>query len=342
MLRVLEFTYTLLILCAFFSCKNNRAEEQKISIFGKFHESNIVVIQLYSGYFEQGRYYTEVDISPNSICFSIPRKEWLNLSWFQVHIQQTCNQAIFINEIEIENIVSSEYHNFRKVMAPIGNTVVNDTIINGEYYCILQKPNIDKPQVSFQIPSNLYNFRPISFQLFLRLSLIATLFILICIFAMQASTQRIILISVALSIALLPLYQDFSMAHMILTMIIAFIYNKSRRFAWEPIFYILCAMYLMNIIGLSYTADFKMGIKRLDTSIVLILFPVIFSMIQFPKKNVILLLRFFVWAVIAFCAFGTLSYATIVPELTWDMVFRDSKIYAPFLMMWPAHPHPSY
>jgi O-antigen ligase len=31
-----------------------------------------------------------------------------------------------------------------------------------------------------------------------------------------------------------------------------------------------------------------------------------------------------------------------VPELTWNMVFRDSKLYAHLLMMWPAHPHPSY
>jgi len=49
-----------------------------------------------------------------------------------------------------------------------------------------------------------------------------------------------------------------------------------------------------------------------------------------------------VWSVIAFCTFGLLSYATIVPEFTWNMVFRDSKLYAPLLMMWPAHPHPSY
>jgi len=37
-----------------------------------------------------------------------------------------------------------------------------------------------------------------------------------------------------------------------------------------------------------------------------------------------------------------LSYATIVPEFTWEMIFRDGKLYAPLLMMWPAHPHPSF
>jgi len=55
-----------------------------------------------------------------------------------------------------------------------------------------------------------------------------------------------------------------------------------------------------------------------------------------------LLLRFFVWAVVAFCAFGFMSYAAFLSELNWNMIFRDSKLYAPLLMMWPAHHHPSY
>jgi O-antigen ligase len=65
-------------------------------------------------------------------------------------------------------------------------------------------------------------------------------------------------------------------------------------------------------------------------------------MIQFTKQSVILILRFFVWSVIAFCTFGLLSYAAIVPELTWEMVFADSKLYAPLMLMWPAHWHPSF
>jgi len=40
--------------------------------------------------------------------------------------------------------------------------------------------------------------------------------------------------------------------------------------------------------------------------------------------------------------FGFLSYATIVPEFSWNMFFRDSKLYAPLLLMWPSHPHPSF
>jgi O-antigen ligase len=158
----------------------------------------------------------------------------------------------------------------------------------------------------------------------------------------HAPTQRLILFSVALSLAVLPLYKDYSLAPMMLIMIIAFIYNKSRRFIWQPIFCVLCAIYLMNVIGLLYTGDFNLGIKRLDTTVVLVLFPVIFSMTQLPKKNIILLLRFFVWSVIAFCVFELFSYAIIVHGFTWNAVFRDSKLFAPFLMMWPAHPHPSY
>jgi O-antigen ligase len=125
-------------------------------------------------------------------------------------------------------------------------------------------------------------------------------------------------------------------------MVIAFIRDKSRRFTWHPIFYVLCIIYLINVAGLLYTGDFKLGIRRLDTIIVLVVFPVVFSMVQFPKRNVTLILRFFVWSVIAFCTFGLLSYAAIVPGLTWDMIFADSKLYAPLLMMWPAHWHPSF
>ena len=184
--------------------------------------------------------------------------------------------------------------------------------------------------------------RPIGIQLFLRLSLLATLLILAFIFCKQAPSQHFLLFAIALFLASVPLktdYTNYTMGLMSLTMIIAFFRNKSGRFVWQPAFYVLCAMYLMKVIGLIYTKDIDLGLKRLDTTVTMILFPVIFSMIQFPKKNVMLLFRFFVWSAIAFCAFGLLSYITIVPELTWDMLFNDSRLCS-LLLMWPAHWHP--
>ncbi len=198
-------------------------------------------------------------------------------------------------------------------------------------------------------PLGIYVFykqpRPIGLQLFLRISFLATLLILIFIFTKQAPTQRLLLFTIALFLASLPLkidYTNYTMGLMSLTMIVIFIWNKFRHFTWQPVFYALCAIYLLHIVGLLYTGNLQRGFNRLDSNITLVLFPVVFSMIQFPKKNVLLLLRFFVWSVIAFCLFGLFSYATIVPEFTLDMAFRDSKLYAPLLLMWPAHWHPSF
>ncbi|GHT78477.1 hypothetical protein FACS189464_1970 [Bacteroidia bacterium] len=76
-------------------------------------------------------------------------------------------------------------------------------------------------------------------------------------------------------------------------------------------------------------------------AIPLLAFPLIFSVVHFSEENVMLLLRFFVWVAIVFCGFGFLSYAAIVPGLGLDMVVQ-AKIYAPLLLMWPSHWHPSY
>jgi len=198
---------------------------------------------------------------------------------------------------------------------------------------------------TFPVGISLYDPHPPSLLFFFRLSLLATFFILILILCKQDPFDRSLLFTVALFLSSLFLkidYANYTIGIMSLNVFVTFIYNKPRRFTWQPIFYVLFAIYLMNVIGLLYTGDLKMGIKRLDTSVVLLLFPVVFSMIQFPKKNMILLFRYFVWSAIAFCTFGFLSYSTIVPEFTWDMVFRGSKFNAPLLMMWPAHPHPSY
>ena len=228
----------------------------------------------------------------------------------------------------------------------------------------------------------IYKSFPTSLQLFLRLIFLATLLLLLFLHLKHSPTQRLLFFALALFFASLPLktdYTNYTMGIMCLTMLIAFLRflifdfrfsirsaeqkintnNKSifcinvkkiilffhlffRHFTWQPIFYVLCAMYFLNVIGLLYTGDLSFGMKRLDTSVVLVLFPFVFSLIRFSKENVILVLRFFVWAVVAFCMFGFLSYATIVPELTYDMIFKDSKLYAPLLMMWPAHSHPSY
>ncbi len=308
------------------------------SITGIFAQAN----EISFAFFPQGKYTQaqtiKVNIIPDTVQqtyhFSIPVKDFNSSLWMWMQTEHN----IDIKELKIDGIIKLNATEIRKALAVHPKNCPNNIeLFKKEEFLSFQK---DSSCLILFSPSFFYQSPPIGLQLFLRLSFLATLLILIFILTKQA-----LLFSITLFLASLPLkidYTNYTMALMILTMIIAFIHNRSRHFSWQPIFYVLCAIYLLNVIGLTYASDFKLGIKRLDTITVLVIFPVIFCMIQFQKRNVILILRFFVWSVIAFCTFGLLSYATIVPELTWDMVFADSKLYAPLLMMWPAHPHPSY
>ena len=317
---------------------------QDISIRGIFPEDSVISLKIY--YHAQKLpaqvLYQKYECSSfeQTITFPIPPKQIGDIGGFCLIIGKQ-NINIFLKEIEISNIFKAYAHEIKKSLDLVSNTCPHEIqSIDGQFYLVF----LNKECGVFIGSQLLSNSSPIGFQLFLRLSFLAILLLLIFIITKQASTQRLPLFSIALFLASLPFhfdYTNYTMGFMILIMVISFIYNKSRRFAWQPVFYVPCAMYLMNVIGLSYTGDLEQGVKRLDTTIVLVLFPIVFSMIQFTQKNVVLLLRFFVWSVIAFCVFGLLSYITIIQEFTFDMAFKDSKLYAPLLMMWPSHWHPS-
>jgi O-antigen ligase len=175
-------------------------------------------------------------------------------------------------------------------------------------------------------------------------------------------------LGVAVFLATLPLTIDYNTCGMVImavAMVVTFVLRfirtiKGRRceqavpsqkggkfkwlqeiFTWQPIFYVLWAMYIIHFAGLLYTGDLRLGVRRLDSIVPLVLFPVLFSIVPFSRQHVILLLRFFVWTIIAFCGFALLSYATIIPGFDWNMV-SDGKLYAPLLLMWPAHGHASF
>ena len=338
----------LLFFCCFLSSKIYGNSDYCLTITGIFPAEETLILTLRL----QEPYVTQRNIVPDpqkqEISFLIPR-EFISAQSIKMQFQQEIEEDIYLEKIEIHNIAVTPMSNILHSLHGKYNRNIKFSYCkrDSDEYIKLQRINELNDDVSlFFLPSDLiYSSSPIGFQLFLRLSFLATLLILIFILTKQAHTQRLPLFSVALFLASLPLkidYTNYTMGFMILIMVISFIYNKSRRFAWQPVFYALCAMYLMNVVGLAYTDDLKLGIRRLDATVIMILFPVIFSMVQFTQKNVVLLLRFFVWSVIAFCTFGLLSYFTIVPEFTWDMAFKDSKLYAPLLMMWPAHPHPSF
>ena len=330
----------------FASCSKRLSE---VSIYCNLKEGDSISVALYSkinGYYTvvNGVTITSIDAIRNRVDIPLPDSLAQNIPAFSITIHHCSDSILAISRIRLKG-----YATFYP--KDIINTLWWQTELMFEFD---PKSNTIKSRINRNIPGTFpvgiaalyrYKYRPDGFQLFQRISLLVTLLVLIIVFYKQTSTQRFILFVIALFLASIPLkidYNNYATAFMILTVLIVFIQEKSKQFSWQPIFYLLCVMYLMDLIGLSYTGDFYSGFKRLDRGILLVIFPLIFSMVQFKQKNVILLLRFFVWLVIAFCTFGLLSYATIVPELTWDMIFKDSKQYASFLMMWPAHLHPSY
>ena len=340
----MRYTLFLLLLFVFSACNKHISE---ISIYSNLQEGDSISVALYSKIEDRyttvnGATVTSKDIANGRVDISLPDTLIRNIPAlaFTIH---TCSDTI----LAISSIRLGDYVTFypQDIMRTLWWQY-------GLMFEIDSKSNTIKSRVRKDIPGGfpvgieaMYHHRPIGFQLFFRIFLIVALLILVFILYKQASTQRLLLFTIALFLASLPLkidYTNYVMGAMIIAMLIAFIYNKSRRFVWHPIFYVLCAMYLMNVIGLIYTEDLKMGLRRLDTNITLIFFPVIFSMTQVSQKNVRLILRFFMWSVMAFCAFGLLSYAAFVKEFTYDMIFTESKIYAPLMMMWPVHPHPSY
>jgi len=170
------------------------------------------------------------------------------------------------------------------------------------------------------------------------------IFALLCILALRVYDQRLVTVAFALLIASLPLGEDYkvwAMTIMTVLIVVAFILNKSRQFTWQPIFYLLVAMYFLSFVGLLHTGDFNLANKRIDVSVPMVLFPVLFSMVQLSKRNVVQLLRFFLWIVIAVCVYGLLSYATTVSDFLWKTALLDGKQYFRFFMVLPMTWHPS-
>ena len=336
------FIFALLLL--FTSC-NERLSE--LSIHSNLQEGDSISVALYSKTVEQyitvnDLTVTSADVIHKRLDIPLPDSLIKNISVLSITIHH-CSDSIFaISSIELKNIGEIYPQDIMNTLIwQYGLKFEVDPKSNSI------KSNINVPAVFPVYIANFYQRYPVTgIQLFHRFILIATLLILNFILCKQATSQRFILVTIALFISSIPFkigYTEYFVGLMLLTIILTFIRDKSRCFIWQPIFYVFCAMYLLDVIGLSYTGDFYSGFKRLDRVIQLVLFPITFSMIQLTKNNIILLLRFFVWSVIVFCAFAFLSYVTIAPEFTWDVILLYNRwFYAKLLMLWPAHPHPSY
>jgi len=334
-----------ILVCFLFSASNIIA--QSISIQGIFSEAENneigLSIHFYAEKLPSRTLYQKIENSQSeqTIIFPLSSKEIAGLWWFRLFTKQQ-NGTIYLKEIKLSNNFKIDATGIKRGLYVYEKTCPNEIeLVKGQHYFVFQEGRC----VLIIDSSIFYQSIPINFQLFLRLFFLAALLFCLFILCKQTLTQRFPVFVIALFLVTLSFkidYTNYTMGFMLLAMFLVFVHNKPRRFFWQPIFYVIFAMYLLNIIGLSYTNDFKIGIKRLDAAIVFILFPVVFSMIQFSKKNLILLLRFFVWTVIIFCAFGLLSYVIVIQELTWNMIFAANKNYAPILMTWPAHPHPSF
>jgi len=187
--------------------------------------------------------------------------------------------------------------------------------------------------------------------MFLQILFFVAILALLGILVKQAREQRLAVIGLAVLIACLPLdnfwdinmpnFQDISIGVSSALVVLAFILNKSRQFTWQPIFFLIVSIYLLNFVGLLHTGDFSLANKRIDTMTPVIVFPVLFGMIQLAKRNVILLLRFFLWTVIAVCVYGLLSYAVAIDDFSWKMILLEGKRYAYLFTVGPIAQHPS-
>ena len=337
-----------LFLC-FFCINIFGRSEYQVSVTGFFPVEETINLVINSD--EQNT--ISVKITPNLekqiVYFSVPCEK-SNIRTVNVRFQNGLKEDICIERIQVKNITNIAADDIAESFLEKYNYNIKYNICqhnDGINYCCLYKVNKHEDYIYliFVIPELIRNSLPIGIQLFFRLSFLTTLLILIFVTCKQATSQQFSVFGITLLLAVLPFkidYTNYVMVFMMLAILFSYICNKPRQFIWQPLFYVLCAIYLLNVIGLLYSGDINRGIKRLDSNIPLLAFPVFFSMIQFTKKNLILILRFFIWIVIAFCAFGLLSHITILPEFTWNLAFRDSKQYAPLLLMWPAHPHPSF
>jgi len=161
----------------------------------------------------------------------------------------------------------------------------------------------------------------------------------------QVREQYLPVIALAFVIACLPFndvpYLIIGMLTMSVLIVLAFIINKSRRFTWHPMFYAIVVMYLLKIMGVINVGYLDFPTQRFDTAIPMLLFPILFSMVQLSKRNVILVLRFFLWIVIAVCVYGLLSYAITVYNFSLKAALLDGKSYSRFFIVWPITWQPS-
>jgi O-antigen ligase len=285
---------------------------------------------------------TTNDIITKEIIFFIPKEEWVNLLWIQLYFIQE-DSEICMREIQIKNTVQVSGNEMYDAITGSGN--IYETVRLVDNQCCLIANDDGLSTVAFS-PLTFYNSNPIGFQYLFRLFFVGSLFLFLLFFLYSHTfSQFLPIMGIGIFLITLPLkisYNTWGMIIMALTIIIYYIKNRPRNLTWHPIFYILSGLFFLNIIGLIYTSDFQNGIKRLDTTIPFVLFPFLFSIVSFSTKNVMLLLRLFIWIIIAFCGFGLLSYITIIPEFDWNTLYRDSKLYASILLIWPAHAHPSY
>ena len=327
----------------FASCTNRLSE---VSIFSNLQEGDSVSISLYSH--AEARYVTvgeatvaQSDVVSGRVDISLPDSFIMKTPVVLFTIYCYSDSVLYVSSIRLKNF---RKYNPKDILNNIWWQSGLMFELDADSKMIKSPVNSEVPGI-FPVGVYTSNIRPIGIQLFFRFLFVTSLFAITLILLKNASTQRFLLFFIAFFLVTLPLklhLNNYAAGIMVLAAIVAFFRNRPYRFTWNPIYYVLCAMFLMNVIGLLYAAEIRHGIERLERTLSIVLFPLAFSIMQLSKKNVILLLRFFVWSGIAFCAFSLLSYFSLIHEITWNMVFRDSKIYAGLLLPTPTHPHPSF
>jgi len=180
--------------------------------------------------------------------------------------------------------------------------------------------------------------------MFLQILFFVAILALLGILVKQAREQRLVVVALAILVTILPLNESFTGWSLLLASVLivaTFVFSKSRQFTWKPMYYAIVAMYVLGFWGLLRLDYLALANRTVDTTLPMIIFPILFSMVQLSKRNVVLLLRFFVWFVIVVCVYGLLSYATTVYGFSWKVALLDGKQFSRFFMVFPLTWQPS-
>ncbi len=162
------------------------------------------------------------------------------------------------------------------------------------------------------------------------------------------TTQPLLSIGIISFLLTLPLkisYTNWALMFLGVISLISFIVSKSRKVVFSPPFYGIIALYGALLLGLFYSIDFNGAIKELSPTMVFLILPTLFGLIQFSKITIENIFLCFVRGVGLFCLLLLINYCYMLPALDISSpveVVNKVKIFSQYLFFHPSFTHPSF